>query len=296
MERGMATRVFRVRLFEVDDANPDWGIQPTFAESLRRICALRRDRRVKTIAYKPRRLENHRLTQEGCFQLNFTTLAYEGPSWTRGQGNVQPFQLNPDDRFAHETTMLYDPHRKLAFVETMQSGVSAGTISQFVAHFANSTSAYPMLPCLKPDAAARLREKRLFRSLDMRVALGPAGREDLGRGADPAIVVGRQFGAGIVDIKVAVKPYRRGSLDRGAVLGAIELLTGGHFGADVERLKVTAKEQDNTKAEVIDFLGDQVSFEQELPIDDAERKVLCTTRWAALRAMRAEHLRNDPRI
>ena len=265
----MAEKRFRVNVYDValEHTGDD---QPTeFHEAignarLQGLADLEKD-----ISGKRRRLDFSR-QQGGLFLLNFVTFEYSGTGRVRRGQPTRAVPIMPDESFAPETAMLYDPATNLALVESSSGGMGPGVIARYFEEFANNGSEYFMTPRPDVNAATRARRYQTIRNLKMRIALGPITDVDRMAGIDPLKGFGADYGAGYIDIEMKSERARGRSLTLGRVQDFIGSLTGGNANIPaIIQLQVTGREYEDDPLEVIDLIQQRERRQYMLEIDDA---------------------------
>ena len=223
-----------------------------------------------------------------CLLINFVTLDYSGPGKSRTMARATHFELQPDEFFAEETSMLYDTKTKIAFVEASQGGMAAGAIEKYFGMFANRSTEYWLTPLLDEDAASRARLQKHIRSLQVRVAIGSVTSAD--RQSDLGVIdaLGSDYGAGFVDLEISAGPARSDYLTLESIT---KFLTRGLRASNqgsVKKLKMHSKKNSVDRLEVIDLLQHREKRETKLPIDSEERKIPFDARCNALKDIRKQ--------
>ena len=170
----MPEKPFTVNIYKVvvhdDDERQFRMMDNSFSAAIEASCAASFADKNKDVDGKMRRLEHY--TQHGDFHLlNFATAAFDGPGHFSQTTQVAPFGIDPDEYFAHETAMLYDPDQHLAFLESSQRGMSRTTVARYFMRFAPPKTRYELLPVLDDEASARARRYKTIRKLEVSAAL-----------------------------------------------------------------------------------------------------------------------------
>ena len=192
--------------------------------------------------------------------------------------------LDSDEFYADDTAMLYDPVLSMAFVESTVSGMQSGAIGDYFEKFAepSTSTEYQLIPRLDDEAVTRARKFQTIRSLEMRVSMGPVTSVDQASGISPIKALGADLDAGTVDIKLNARRERMHSLSPGRIWGALDAIFGDGNRNNVTRLVIAGKEDDETTKEFIDLIQHRERRTFSLPVDDAERRIFYSDRWAAL--------------
>lgn len=286
----MPEKRFRVNIYDVGFSEGAAHGTP-FNTAVDIAVALPLDERYRVANGKGRRLE-HDTQHGGVYLLNFITFEFAGPGRSRPVTPAQPINLGTDESFAHETAVLYDPNVDLAFVESAQGGMGPGAIASYFEELAGAGTEYLLLPRLDDEAAARARRHQTIRSLNIRIGMGAITRAD--RDSDLGLIeaLGEGFGAGQIDIDIKSLRVKNHSLLLGRVWNAINEAFGSRGEHTVTQLKVTGREHDDERYEVIDLLQHREKRDRMLQVDQVTRKVPHTARWDALIEIRQEFLQN----
>ena len=296
----MPDKTFRVTVFDVDERPKIEGRGHTpFDRSINNAMNLSMPEREKMVAGKYRRLELASFDRiVGVFLMNVVTLDYAGPSRTRRGQRIRPFNMQSDESFVSETALLYDPNRDLALVEATQSGIGYGSLAAFFEQFAapRRPTTYEFVPRMDADAAARARLHQTIRNLSLRVAIGRTTEADRAAGISPFAALGNNYGAGYIDVEIKSERPRRRTLDVGSVWDFISNLTSGNTAVPsyIERLRVTGREDDDSRQEVIDLIQHRERRDMPLPIDPQTRKTLFRDRRDALVEIYSEFISSSP--
>lgn len=180
----MPYKSFKVNIYHIEAHDTDRTASVSFSEAIKNAAAQQINGRHKVVGDKGRRLENYR-EDANYYLLNFTTSEFSGPSRTEPTSEATPFYLSPNEYFAHENAMLYDPEANLAFLESTLNGMRAGAIADYFKEFANRNESYTLIPQLDAEAAARARRYQTIRSVKLRVAMGPITGADREAGIGP---------------------------------------------------------------------------------------------------------------
>ena len=240
-----------------------------------------------------RRLENSRLLDD-CYLLNFVTKRYPGPSYAKPEEDVHPIELEPDELFAYETAMLYEPDRSLVFLESTKPGMGPGAIVRYFEKVLRGKDTIALHPVIDEHAVERAMSTTQYRSVKMRVALTPDAQVS---NVDPDFRTLTKYGeslkGGYMDIVIAAVPYSRNVLDETTTRHELKRMLRNRKGKPpIEKLIVTGKKHRDDPTEIIDLLQHYEKRTRKLPVDDKERKVLHEIRWEALLGIRSMYFSN----
>ncbi len=285
----MPEKTFRVNVYQVELTGNEDAHQLPFHNAIEAAIGLPLAQRYREVNEKGRRLENYE-RRDGCFLLNFVTGQYDGPGRTSPQTAVVPIPLAPNETFAYETAMLYDPVESMALVESSVGAMGSSAIAHYFKEFANPDTNYTLVPRLDDEAAARARNHRTIRKWKLRVAMGPVTDVDRASGLSPIKAFGEGYGAGFIDIEIKAQRERGRTLSLTSVWNSINPILGDDNENNVTQLIVTGRENDDDQLEPIDLLQHREKRSRSLRVDDIARKVLYGVRWDALFEIRREFL------
>ena len=149
----MPDKSFKVNIYEVtlssedDEDMPDDSGDVPFSDAIENAWEQPLPDRLKDVNGKGRRLENYEQRQD-CYLMNFVTREFSGPGRSRPETAAVPIDLDPDEDFAHQTAMLYDPDLSLAFLESTQTGMREGAIARYFREFSYPRTEYRLIPRL----------------------------------------------------------------------------------------------------------------------------------------------------
>jgi hypothetical protein len=280
----MAER-FRANLYELEDG--DGAPHVDFEDAVARVVNLPLERRVFGVNGVDRRLEHSDIDQ-GCHLLNFVTLRYPGPGRAERDQAAARIGLAPGESYAHESSMLFDPDNALVMLESARPGMGPGAVGQYFGRLGAGGGRYKLTPMLDREARARALRKEDFRSLVMRVALGPGGEFD--DDLDNVTAVGHGLGGEFMDIEIRAAP-RRGNLLRDAVAEFIQPLLRRAEEGNIERLRLKGRASEDDPYEDIDLLQHREWREREMNVDPDGRNFRHEDRWQALLDIRRDFIR-----
>ena len=248
--------------------------------------------RVFTVGGVDCRLEHYEEKPGLCF-LNFVVFQYSGPGRAALNQPITSFSLNPNDRFAYQTAMLYDYQQQLAFIQATRPGMTASAIGKYLTSYVWRAGIYFQFnPAVDQNARIRALQHHMIRTLEMRVAIRDFTRQDRDLGVSLGEVMSwsEGYGARHMDIKMSVG-RGKGSLTvarvRGLVQTALKTLEPGH---ELEKLKLTCRSSMDERTEVIDLLQHREHRDLELQVDPRDRTIPYKDRWHALEKIRTDFL------
>ena len=249
----MPYKPFTVNVYAVETENTTDNQTTEFRDAI--LDALRQEIEAREIEIREKiRRVNDRSVRDNLIFVNFVTFEYAGPGGVRRAAPVQNLLDQPDQYFAGETAMLYDNELNLVFLESTPTVMGTGAVAEYFEEFANAGTHYRLAPMLDDTAAARARANQVYRSLTLRVSMGPTSDRD--REAELGTIkgFGENLGANFIDLVIGVDRARESSLDLGAVRRMIEAV-GGNVGepTSVSKFLVKGREHDDNPLEIIDL-------------------------------------------
>jgi len=249
----------KVHLFKV---NPLEDSQP-LEDVLHVIEATPIPNRLRLISSQEMRLEVLKRPQDKrpYWLLDFGRIRRDnGPGRASKEKLTECFELEDGDGFGELTAALYDALNGWILIQFNAHGPRAGSIECYLSEFNRAArNVYEFGVRLKDDAQARLKRKKLFTHLQMKVA--PAQLSAAFRNENVALISALKaaqdtFGGDYVNLTVSLDRGDKDGLKLGRWLGALTRLasTGG---AAVKALKITGKDPD-LKNDVINLLSEKL--------------------------------------
>ena len=275
----MPNKRFRVTIYDVEaESKSERRPAVPFEEAIRKTYAESVEDREQTISAKLRRLEHFRSDKPVCF-ANLITFEFSGPGRVKRGERTRAIPMDEDEFFYPETALLYDPDSQLAFVESSQS-MTTGPIARYFAKFANGTK-YTFTPRVDADAAARARAFVAFRSVNMRMSLGPITDQDRELGLAPIKELLGDFEGGYIDVTLKTQRERDRSLAPNVIQRLIDAVRENQ-GPPVEKLEISGRPYEEDPAQFIDIFQHREKRDRDLPIDDETRNIPHRLRWESL--------------
>lgn len=279
---------FKINVYDVEYPKDD-GDAPLFSDTLDTIVSSPLPERFREVGNKGHRLEHHQMS-DGCYLLNFVTLAFAGPGRSTPLKAAQPIALQEDESFANETAALYDPETDLVLLESSRNGMGQGAFARYISLFSDPKTQYALTPRLDDDAAARARRHQIMRSFTMRLSMGPVTELDRESGLSTAKAMGEDYGAGTIEVTFKAERERDRSLIRDTVWQGLTRILGNRESSGVTMLKVSGRENEDDPIELIDLIQHREKRQFILEIDGASRKTPHARRWETLLSARREFL------
>ena len=280
----MPNKVWKANIYAVTSEHAEGGSPIELSEAIGRALNCPLLEREKDIGGKRRRLD-YASQENGLYLLNFVSFEFSGTGKVRQGQVVQSVALQPDESFAPETAMLYDPENSLAFIESAIGSMGPHAIVDYFQEFADPRDKYFLEPMADPDARARARRHQTIRKLEMRVNAGTVTEIDREAGVGPLRALGNEFGGESINIEIAAGRTKASSLN----LDAIERLFTSIFGQGTSRdmphitkLRVNGREYDDDPVELIDLIQHRQWRQASLSIDPDTRKIPHRLRWDTL--------------
>lgn len=289
----MAER-FRAHIYGVEQGNAvTRGVHSaTLRNTMERVWAEPPRDRIFTVGGVDCRLEHYEEKLGLCF-LNFAVLQYLGPGRAALNQPITSFNLNPHDRFAYQTAMLYDSHQQLAFIQSSRPGMTASAIGHYLTSYVWSTGIYFQFnPILDRNARNRALRNNVIRTLEMRVAIRDFTQKDrdLGMSLGEVLSWSDGYGARHMDIKMSIG-RGKGSLAVANVRELVDTALGRlEPGYELEKLRLTCRSIMDERTEVIDLLQHREHRDLQLQVDPRDRTIPYKNRWHALEKIRLDFL------
>ena len=226
------------------------------------------------------------------FLVSFRAFKYDGPGHSKLESEDEIYtDMEPDDYFTHQTTLLFDHEYKFILLES--AGMTAGAIGNYFTRFAeeDTFTSYKILPRIDDSAEQRYRGYRKFRTIEFRAAADPVGSLDHNSGLGMITAFSKELGAEFIDVKVTVGRKRSRVLSfekvRKLVDGMIPSIAENH---DISKLIVSGRGDNDKKSVPIDLIQHQEKRSKPLPVDITTRQILISERWRALERIRREFI------
>lgn len=278
----MPEKAFKARLHDVivDDVAITALSDDAFELAIETVGALDLSARWMELRDRPRRLENYE--KRGRLHLmNFMTAEFAGPGKTGDSTPVAPMGLESNEYYAHETAALYDPQQGIVLLESGVGGMGPGAIKMYFRNFANRCDV-TLSPRVDGDASVRARRFQQFRSLQLRVSMGPATARDTEMGTGTLQGLGKHFHAQQIDVIVKAGRTKSDSLAINMIRSVIDNVVNRRDETHIQGCKVYGHEHEDDPYELIDLIAQPIKNEWRLPIDPDTRKVSHNHKWDAL--------------
>ena len=274
------TKRFTIHVYRVDES-ASGSVQVPFGDVLKTAYEKSWSEEAKLIAKKPRRVNN--FEQRGdVLLLNFVTMSYSGPAVTRDQEPIYELDLGDDEFFANQIAMLYDPQRRLVFLESSR-GLTPNVITRYLASFTNKTTSYDMVAVADPSIVARaMRYSTLHRfelAVDFSLLDESARMEGLGLMA--GLAEGLDGSTATVQISVSAHSSAGDSKTASFIRRAINTFGRQDQKPAVKKLKAWGKLGPSDPVTPIDLVQDRAEHTRTLRVV-SKHGVPLADRWDAL--------------
>lgn len=214
--------------------------------------------------------------------LDFGNLRFtSGPGRASRNTPTQSFSLQKGEGFAEETAVLYDAHHNAMLVQYNHYGPRVGTIQEYLSSF-GSQDIYDLNIVLRGDAQARLKTKKIFTKLIMKVAPDKLSASYKQHNVALSTAIQRthtDFGGDVVTFEIGIGRSNKNGLNLSKLMKSFLNLIGEQDA--IKELKIAGKTSDE-KAELINLLEHKLeeSF-TDLTLDSGLR-IPRLDRWNAL--------------
>lgn len=179
---------------------------------------------------------------------------------SRTTGVPADLGLNADEGVGRRVHFLYDRECSILLMQR-DSDVRSPAFREGVAK--PSEVEFHLSLVFKQDALNRLDRLRVVRKLSFRLARpqNPDALRGLDLSAGMAIDLLNEHGGLFIDVDISVGKSRHSSLTRDTVLRMARDLVGQR-GADVRRIVVSGREEEDSATEIIDLFEDRLTYER----------------------------------
>lgn len=236
---------------------------PPLEDRLAEIAAMELDHRVRDLGFKIR-VEDEIYSPSDhrpYWLMDFAKLRFDGgPGRASVKQPTRSFDLDSGEGFSEETAILYHPQSQHMIVQYNHIGPRSTAIAEYLSVFdPRRLTSYELRIKLRGDAMARLKSKKLFTRLEIKVApsnLSPYFRENnvaLCQALESQL---NNFGGEVVTIEVGLDRGSKGSLKLGDWMNSIWRLAAEDRKA-IKHLEVRGREGDYGNIDPIDLLAEK---------------------------------------
>jgi hypothetical protein len=267
----MATAKIKIHLYSVTRGENS----PPLETLLEQIEKNSLPERLRTVGNQEMRLESVEQNKtNGLWKLDFGKLRFDnGPGRASRVDAIEGFKLQADEGFAEETAALYDPNKNHMLIQYNHHGVRVGSIEEYLSNYSSAQpNQYNFEPRLNANVEAKLKSARILRQFTLGVKLGAITeaykKENIS--LSKALDFGNGMGALHMKIELGLGQNQASMLDGGktrALIKWAQKLIGVEEESAIESLKVSAKQNVDSKLEIIDLLTPRLAIEfPDLPL------------------------------
>lgn len=198
---------------------------------------------------------------------------------------VKGFPLADEEGFCEETAFLYHPKSSSVIAQYNHYGPRISSITEYLSLFDhNATASYQFNPKYTDDIQRRISNKTLFRKMELSIVPRLLNQSDFKHGVplQSALDISNSTGADKVSIIVSVEGKK--STLNGKMMGLIRwamLKANGQDHAAIDSCKLTAKDDLQTRAEVLDLVAERLMREVKIK-PGVDKRIPRYERWSAL--------------
>lgn len=215
------------------------------------------EQRVRTVYGREMRLEHIEKTTKGLWHLDFGLLRFDnGPGRASKSTPVTDFDLRDGEGFGEETAALYDPTTGFLALQYNHFGARASTIASYLSALDSTPNNYEFKISLDDSAVARLKKKKIFTKIEIKVAPGKLSkhfRENNVSLYSALSAQQKEFGGDVVSITVGLDRGSQGSLSLSNKISAFLGMSGDEADA-VKTLQISGRDDEQAPVDVIDLL------------------------------------------
>ncbi|QDU44325.1 hypothetical protein Mal52_28040 [Symmachiella dynata] len=245
-----------------------------FAEVLKEAKKVKRVKRTFGVLGKYLRL--HELSKSsGVWRGETINIRMDAmPSKASLSGDLDAFELDPDEGVGEETAFEYHPDLNVLVLQRNRHGVTMTSFCRLFEH-ASRIEYVELQPILQKHAMKRFLAMQHIRSLEISIAgaNNPSIVEDASLTDTKFIDAMRILDGPSVQLSVSMGYERSGSLSASGVFQFIKGLINRGTEGDVElrKLRVSGAKDQSDPLEVIDLIKDRIVEMAEITLDDDRR-------------------------
>jgi len=234
-----------------------------FVSLLSRIESLSMERRTQDIFRQPIRLDTLKQWKHYHYGDITRLQMRELPKRAKRGGATMDLGLADDEGLADGTAFAYSPSTQVVAFQVAKGVVSPHRFEQYINGVLGLDDCVIFNPIFTQDSYNKLMKKHLIRKFNFRLATPTRGawQADGPLGIESILNIKQMFEAQQIEVQVSVGP----SKDRGATIArtkvlelASSLLKRSGEEVRIEKLRASAKTDENAPQEVIDLLNDRM--------------------------------------
>lgn len=206
-----------------------------------------------------------------------------------GADEINDLELQADQGLGEEAAFLYHIPTGIIALQLNISGVRESAFCRYISNFGDTDQPFLLRPVLRQDAFARYENMQFIRNFEIKLASGFSTDilEDSGGNELFSDILRhmRTYSSGSIDLKMSVgSPHDRTATLDDRVRTVIEffrnLVSSGV--ADVQKLKVSGKQNELLSTEVVDLIDDVMKERVKIEMSE-NRRYLYSARKDAVR-------------
>lgn len=224
---------------------------------------------------------------EDFWLMDFVRGRTSGPGRLHPARPLQGFQFGDGESFGEETAALFDPRTSCLVMQYNHFGVRANSVREYFCMFdRDAANVYDVAPLLDEDVERRLRRKRIFRKVGVKIApvRMTAGDRRAGESLLDVIDMGQDGNADRISIELSVERGNQGGLNPEVVRSIINMARR-IWRADVDsvdKIVVVGKDAPDAEQETLDLLSARLSVSFSDLHAGADLRIPREARWDAL--------------
>lgn len=214
------------------------------------------NKRVYTYNNEPARLSQITIDVDtGYYHLTFDRLSYVLPNKTTLHGDSETIDLETDEFIGHEATVLYDPQNHILMIQRNRDSLAPSAIGAFLESLvmeAGVADNFSLAIITENNARRRALNQNAYRKITTKIV-----------GAKAEGLMERLFGGNSdvasIEISFNSKQTKDGQISQEFARAILEEYLDDN---DVERLRIRAREQEESPVEPIDLINHKLEASQ----------------------------------
>ncbi|MBY0098773.1 DUF6731 family protein [Mesobacillus maritimus] len=195
------------------------------------------------------------------FHLTFERLNYSLPNRTTLHGDSEMLNLDNDEYIGHEATVLYDPQHHILMIQRNRDSLGPSAIGAFIESLimeAGVADNFSIAMITDTTARRRAFQQSAYRKITTKV---------VGTKANGLIerLFERNPGVASIEITFNSRPVRDGEIDQDFTLQLLEDFVDD---PEVERLRIRAREYEESPVEPIDLINHKLEASKTVDLRD----------------------------
>lgn len=202
------------------------------------------------------------------FLMDFVKIRMDHGPAKAGEGlPVTGFELETNEGFGEETALLWDSSNDWCILQYNHYGVRASAIAEYFSLYVHDAPVNLILhPKIDDNIHSKIRAKRLVNKLSFSVAAKEISDADYDNGASlgSATKILKRTDADHIEITITARRKSRLDVDLPDFAKWLMHLGGSSEGSPVSSAHATAREDDDSKQEVLDLLHHRIVTEEDI--------------------------------